>query len=224
MSKKNNIEIIKKDVKNITLKVKPNGRVLLTTPVSMTKKNIDKFILRKENWIKKTVENFEKKYIPIFNKDYVSGESFYYLGKKYRLKVIKDKKEYVKLKNGWFELHVKDIKNKRKKEIILDKWYREKAEYKFMMLSEKYMKVLDEQECAFKIRKMKKRWGSCNSEKRIILINLELIKKQVYCIEYIILHELLHLKIPNHSKEFWKLLTLYMPDWKYRKEKLEEVM
>ncbi len=224
MSKKNDMKIIKKNVKNITLRVKPDGDVILTAPISMTKEKINKFVSKKEKWIEKTVESFEKIYAPVSTKDYVSGESFYYLGKKYRLKVMKDRKEYVKLKNGWFELYIKDTENRRKKEIILDEWYREKAKYKFMILSERYMKLLGEEECVFKIRKMKKRWGSCNFEKRIVLVNLELIKKQVYCIEYIILHELLHLRIPNHSKEFWKLLTLYMPDWKYRKEKLEEVI
>ncbi len=223
MVSKDNIKIRKKDVKNLTLKVKPNGEVFLTVPLSATNENVDKFFKRKQKWLNKTVKNFKDIYSRIIEKEYLSGESFYYLGKKYRLRVIKDNKEFVKLVNGWFELHTKDIGNKRKKEFLLEEWYREKAKIKFMKLSQKYMEIMKEESCDFKIRKMKKRWGSCNSEKKVIILNLELIKKSVYCMEYIILHELIHLKVPNHSKKFWRTLTLYMPDWKYRKEKLEEI-
>ena len=99
-----------------------------------------------------------------------------------------------------------------------------KAENKFKELVNQYEEVVKEEIKSIRVLTMKTRWGSCNVESRNINLNLELIKKPRYCIEYVILHELAHLKYPNHSKEFWEYMSVHMPNWKWRKDKLEAKM
>ena len=216
-----NIQIIKKDVKHLTLKVTPIGEVILTAPMDTSNEYINTIIKKRSKWINEKL-TFYKHYEKT-PKELVSGENFEYLGRNYRLKIFESKKELAKLQRAYFEIYVKNKTDYRRKEQLINDWYYEKALVHFFNIFLKFNEITKKDIEDIKIRQMKIRWGSCNTEKSFINLNLELIKKPKICIEYVIFHELVHLIHPNHSKEFYRYLTLYMPDWEKRKEKLEEV-
>ncbi|WP_346746626.1 SprT family zinc-dependent metalloprotease [uncultured Campylobacter sp.] len=216
------VKIIKKDVKNITLKVRPNGEAILTAPNSASDEHI-KFIMQKRvQWIAQKRAFFASFKMP--QKEYVSGEDFRYLGRSYRLKVVQSKEERVKLQRDYLELFVKDKSDLKRRENLIYEWYYEKATLYFFNILQEFNKIAKQDIKNVKIRQMKTRWGSCNPYKSYINLNIELIKKPKSCIEYVVFHELVHLLYPDHSKKFYDYLTLYMPDWQKRKEILEKAM
>jgi len=210
------VAIIKKNVKNITLRVKPNGEVSLTAPKDTSSEHIEYILNKREKWIHKKIEFFAN--TKKSTKEYVSGEDFKYLGKSYRLKVIESKEEKTKLQRGYLEIYIKNRDDLDKKKRLVYEWYYEKALLHFFNTLQELNKIVKKDIKSVKIRDMKTRWGSCNSYKSYINLNLELIKKPKKCIEYVIFHELAHLIYPNHSKDFYNYLTLYMPDWEERKK------
>ena len=213
------VKIVRKDVKNITLKVRPNGEAILTTPKAASDEHIKFIIQKRAKWIAKKRTFFASFKTP--KKEYVSGEDFRYLGRSYRLKVVQSKEERVKLQRGYLELFVKDKSDIKRKENLIYEWYYEKATLYFFNILQEFNKIVKQDIKSVKIRQMKTRWGSCNPYKSYINLNIELIKKPRACIEYVVFHELVHLLYPDHSKKFYDYLTLYMPDWQKRKEILE---
>lgn len=216
------VKIIKKDVKNITLKVRPNGEAILTAPNSASDEHI-KFIMQKRvKWIVQKRAFFASFKMP--QKEYVSGEDFRYLGRSYRLKVVQSKEERVKLQRGYLELFVKDKSDLKRRENLIYEWYHEKAMIYFFNILQEFNKIVKQDIKSVKIRQMKTRWGSCNPYKSYINLNIELIKKPKACIEYVIFHELVHLMYPSHSKQFYDYLSLYMSNWQKRKEILDRAV
>ena len=213
------VKIVRKDVKNITLKVRPNGEAILTTPKAASDEHIKFIIEKRAKWIAKKRTFFASFKTP--QKEYVSGEDFKYLGRSYRLKVVQSKEERVKLQRGYLELFVKDKNDLERKRNLIYEWYNEKAMLYFFNILQEFNKIVKRDIKSVKIRQMKTRWGSCNPYKSYINLNIDLIKKPRACIEYVVFHELAHLLYPNHSKQFYDYLTLYMPDWQKRKEILE---
>ena len=219
---KSDVKIIKKDVKNITLKVRPNGEAILTAPNSASDEHIKFIIQKRAKWIAQKRAFFASFKMP--QKEYVSGEDFRYLGRSYRLKVVQSKEERIKLQRGYLELFVKDKSDLKRRENLIYEWYHEKAMIYFFNILQEFNKIVKQDIKSVKIRQMKTRWGSCNPYKSYINLNIELIKKPKACIEYVIFHELAHLLYPDHSKKFYDYLTLYMPDWQKRKEILERAV
>ncbi|QQF51394.1 M48 family metallopeptidase [Campylobacter fetus subsp. venerealis] len=215
-----NICISKKDVKNITLKVKPTGVVILTVPKMVSDEHILFIVKKRAKWIEKKKEFFAS--FKTMEKEYVSGEDFKYLGRSYRLKVIKATKESVKLQRGYLEIYVKNKNDLKRKQNLVYEWYYEKAMLHFFNILQELNKTHKQEIKDIKIRQMKTRWGSCNPYKSYINLNIELIKKPKICIEYVVFYELAHLIYSNHSKQFYDYLSLYMSDWKKRKEILEK--
>ena len=213
------VKIVRKDVKNITLKVKPNGEAILTAPKTASDEHIKFIIKKRAKWIAQKRAFFASFKTP--QKEYVSGEDFKYLGRSYRLKVVQSKEERVKLQRGYLELFVKDKNDLERKRNLVYEWYNEKATLYFFNILQEFNKIVKQDIKSVKIRQMKTRWGSCNPYKSYINLNIELIKKPKSCIEYVVFHELVHLLHPDHSKKFYDYLTLYMPDWQKRKEILE---
>ena len=213
------VKIVRKDVRNITLKVRPNGEAILTAPKTASDEHIKFIIEKRAKWIAQKRTFFASFMTP--QKEYVSGEDFKYLGRSYRLKVVQSKEERVKLQRGYLELFVKDKSDIKRKENLIYEWYYEKATLYFFNILQEFNKIVKQDIKSVKIRQMKTRWGSCNPYKSYINLNIELIKKPKACIEYVVFHELAHLLYPNHSKQFYDYLTLYMPDWQKRKEILE---
>ncbi len=215
------IVIVKKDVKHFNLKVKPSGEVILTAPANSEEKEIAWLLKKRADWIAKKIDFFNA-YRDMSAKEYVSGENFRYLGRNYRLKVIEDREEGVKLQRGYLQLFVKKREDVVRKKRLLRQWYRQKAEYHFHKAIEKFHPLVQKEIGTVRIREMKTRWGSCNPTKGYINLNLKLIEKPRECIEYVVFHELAHLVHSSHDKYFYAFLDLYMPDWKRRKERLEQ--
>ena len=180
----------------------------------------------KGSWILKNVKQFED-VLPHkqSKREYVSGESFKYLGKQYRLRVELSMEEKVKYFRGFIYLHVSNPTDFCKKEQLMEAWYNEKA-YKVFGESLNKMAVVMKkygvEKPELEIRVMKARWGSAQIDNNTILINTELIKAPKYCIDYVILHELIHFKYNNHSENFYNMLFTLMPDWEKRKKILDE--
>jgi len=220
-------ELHRKEVKNINLNVKPDMTIVVSANEKVPLDFILKFVKGKAPWILKNV-NYFKDVQPenISTKDYVSGESFKYLGKQYRLKVEEmGKSEFVKYYQGFIYIYVKDKNNYKRKEKLLNDWFREKAEKNFIQSLERIYPIVEKygvKKPQIHIRTMKARWGSCIKDKNIILLNYELIKAPKFCIDYVVLHELIHFKYKNHDGTFYNFMTSVMPDWKQRKEILDE--
>ena len=219
---KETVKIIKKKVKNINLRVKQDGTVHLTVPMATTEDFINRFIESKKDWIESKLKYFNECDKNVDSVEIINGQSVRYLGDRYTLKIIQDLNEGLKLCPEYIEIHVKDSNDKTRKQEILNEWYVKRAKDKFLKLVNKYEEVLNEQVNGIRIKTMKTRWGSCNVKTKNINLNLELIKNPQECIEYVVLHELAHLKHPNHSKEFWEYVGTHMPDWKLRRKKLEQ--
>jgi len=217
---KDNITLVYKDVKQANLKVKPNQEIILTAPLDMSDREIEYLLKKRTSWIKKHLELFSVNKQQA--KELVSGESFVYLGRNYRLKIIESSNEQAKLCRGYFELYVKDKNNYSKKEKLINNWYKVKAQEHFQKIINKYSLIVKADIKTVRIRAMKTRWGSCNPNKSYINLNLELIKKPKLAIEYVVFHELVHLIHRNHDKHFYSYMSLHMPDWNMRKEKLEK--
>lgn len=214
-----NLQIIYKSVKNISIKVKPTLEVVLTVPTNTTQEKIDQILKKRNDWILAQLDYFKKFNLP--QKKLVSGESFAYLGRNYRLKITASNYESVKLIGAYLHVSLTDKTDHNKKSQLIEAWYKQKAEDYFKKIITKYSKIVKQEVAKISIRKMKARWGSCNPKKSYINLNLDLIKKHVFAIEYVIFHELVHLIHYNHDQKFYHYLATHMPDWKIRKLKLE---
>ena len=223
---KNDIEfyIERKNVKNINLVVSPDMKVVVSASEKVSNEYLKEFILKKARWINRNLKYFGKN-IPIkIEKEYVSGETFKYLGRQYRLKIAEGTENEIKFYKGYINLTVKNREDMKLKKELIEKWYREKAKEKYEEIVKNVMELLTKYEIErpqIRIRTMQTRWGSCIKKTKEILLNYELIKAPKYCIEYVVLHELLHFKYDNHDNDFYNLLTVLMPDWKNRKEILD---
>src|SRR5699024_10330375 len=158
--------------------------------------------------------------------EYVSGESFKYVGKQYRLRVREtNEKEKVKYFRGFIYCYVKDKSNYNKKAKLVDEWFREKAEKTFHELFDKVFPLVEKYGIVkpnIDLRLMRARWGSALIESNTIHLNTELIKAPKRCIEYVILNELIHFKYNDHSEKFYNMLYSLMPDWEKRKAILDK--
>ncbi len=215
-----NVQIVKKSVKHIYLKVKPNGEVVITAPIDCSQKDIDYVLQKRSGWIEKRLAFYSDNKIE-HSKEYVSGENFCYLGKNYRLKVIESEKECVKLQKDFIELYLPDKNDYNLKQKLIKNWYKEEAQKQFEKAVKRYLTIVKREVKTVRVREMKSRWGSCNPDKGYINLNIKLIEKPLVCIEYVVFHELAHLVHPNHGKDFYNFLTLFMPDWRERKKRLE---
>jgi predicted metal-dependent hydrolase len=224
-------EIYRKDVKNINLNIKPDMTIVVSANALVPLNFIMGFVKEKAPWILKNVSYF-KDVQPehTSEKEYVSGEGFKYLGKQYRLKIEEiepgaEENESVRYYQGYIYIHVKDKSNNKKKETLLNNWFREKAEKTFKESLQRMYPIIEKYDIKkpdIQIRTMKARWGSCIKDKNTILLNYELIKAPKFCIDYVVLHELIHFKYGNHDGIFYNFITSLMPDWKQRKEILDE--
>ena len=219
-------EVHRKKVKNINLRIKPNLEVYISVPMNLHRDYIENFIRSKEEWIKsvlKKVENVKEKQKDF---EYKNGEIHKFLGKEYNLTVKTGNFNAVSLKNNIrpneiiLTVNENIFENIDEKKKIMEKWYFENAKKLFLQFMEKWLEILDENVEKVAIKPMKTRWGSCNYVKRYINLNTELIKRTPFEIEYVILHELTHLKYPNHGRGFYNYIERYMPNYKVAEKML----
>lgn len=219
------IELIQKDIKNIHLSVNPpEGNVRISAPLHTDPETLRMFALSKLNWIKKQITKF-KNQARESKREYVSRETHYVFGKKYLLKIKEtESKSSIKLTKQNIELNLKNICSLESKQNLIKHLYREQLTQVALNMIDKWEQELKLKNEFLKIRKMRTRWGSSNPDKKQIILNLELAKKNKRCIEYVVLHELLHFKFRNHDERFIAYLDKYMPDWKSRKKQLNNSM
>lgn len=212
--------------KTLGIKVHPDVTVEVQAPFETSIDKVKEKVKNKASWILKQKDFFLAFHPLTPPRLYVSGETHMYLGKQYRLKLITSKVEYVKLKNGYIHVGVKNQLDKLGVKKLLHKWYLEKAKIHFEAIFKKNLpltKKLSDKEVLLKYRWMTKRWGSCDS-KGTIHLNVELMKASKKCIEYVMIHEMCHLKYFNHSSKFYTLLESILPNYKETKQTLELVI
>lgn len=223
-----NFTINRKKVKNINLRVNADLEVSISANEDVPLEYIENFVKSKAKWIDKHLNYYKKtKDIAQGKKEYVNGESFRYLGKQYRLKVFKSSEEKVKYFRGYIHLYTKDLNDFKKKENLMENWYKARSRIIFKESLDKMYKLVRIYNIDYPIldiRKMKSRWGTCYPGKNKIIINRTLIKAPKDCIDYVVLHELLHFKHRNHKNGFYRLLDILMPDWREKKKILDEVI
>ena len=211
--------------KSLGIKVLPNGLVTVIAPNDTSLIDINKKVKSKANWILKQQAFFcsYKPHTP--ERKYVNGETHLYLGRQYKLQIIEDTINEIKIYRGSMIMKTKKT-NPEYLEKKLNEWYKEKAIYHFEELLnsslEKFIKYKIEKP-VLDIRLMQKRWGSCTTSGKIIL-NTELIKAPKGSIEYVVIHELCHLIHYNHNKDFYDLQNRLSPNWEKWKEKLEHAL
>ncbi|WP_394906714.1 M48 family metallopeptidase [uncultured Mesonia sp.] len=209
--------------KTLAIEVHPDSSVHIIAPEDSSVKDIDLKVEKRASWIIKQQQYFEQFLPRTPERQYISGETHFYLGKSYLLKVIAGNKNQVKLKAGRLQVTCKETTNQELVKKLLAKWYYEHAEKKFNKIAIDAFAKFKEYDIkmpTIEIRRMAKRWGSCNTIDKVT-INPEIIKASSKCIEYVLIHEMCHLVIPKHNKEFYNVLTSIMPNWKKWKDKLE---
>ena len=216
------VEIVRKDIKNLHLGVyPPNGRVRVATPHRVNDAAVRSAVIGKLGWIKRQKARFETQ--PRQSaREMVSGESHYFRGQRYRLRVSKQKgpaKVAVRNKST-IELYVRREFNAEQCERVLQRWYRQELKKLIPPVMEKWQNALGVQVADWAIKKMKTRWGTCTVEARRIWLNLELAKKPVQCLEYIVVHELAHLIERHHNDRFIGIMDEHLPQWRLHRQEL----
>jgi predicted metal-dependent hydrolase len=222
------VEIIQKDIKNIHLAVyPPTGRVRLAAPIDVNDETLRLFVLSKLPWIRKQQRKFlvQNRQTP---RQYVNRESHFFMGRKYLLRVHESDHPYrypkVVLKTKtYIDLFVRETSTVEQKAILMKEWYRSELKTLLDELVPKWEKILKVRANNINVKSMKTKWGSCNTEKGNIFFNLELAKKPIACIEYVVAHELVHLIERLHNDNFKAHLDRNIPNWKGLKEMLNEM-
>jgi hypothetical protein len=220
----------KKSHRKVVIKVHPDQRVVASAPFNATQDAIHEAVSKRARWIWQHIEEFAKQKDTVLPKRFVSGETQFYLGKRYVLKVLVDNEHVtnVKLSRGKLNVTLKhELSHAPEDRIakakpLIDRWYQHKAKIVF---HERLAQLLPKATWvmgipSFRVMAMKKQWGSC-STKGNLMLNPHLVKAPKECIDYVILHELCHIAEHNHSEKFWRLLTQVMPNWKDVKAKLD---
>jgi predicted metal-dependent hydrolase len=218
------VEVTQKDIKNIHLSVyPPNGQVKVSAPLAVPMENLRAFILSKLSWIKAKrakLYNQEREAL----RDFVNRESHYFKGKRYLLEVFEvNEPPNVSLSHSKIKLQVRPNSSATKKLEVMDQWYREQLMGTLDPIVKKWEKVIGVSVSKTHIRKMKTKWGSSSPKNKAIRINLELAKKPLECLEYITLHEMLHLIEPSHNDRFIQLMNKHMPKWRMHRDELNRL-
>ena len=220
------VVVVKKDIKNLHLNVlPPDGRVRVSVPIRMDDDSVRLFIISKLQWIQKHVNKFREQPIDVPRR-YITGESHYYKGEKYLLNIIEyDGKPHIAINNKkYIDFYVKQSAGLEQKKKIFSHWQREELIKELSIFFIKWQKIMGVTANECRIKQMKTKWGTCNIRARRIWINLELIKKPVYCLEYIVIHELAHLIEKNHNKKFVAIMDKFSPQWRSYKKELNNLL
>src|SRR6056297_2377738 len=220
------VSVERKDIRNIHLSVHPpDGKVKLSVPKRTKEEAVRLFLISKTPWIKKQQKKFDNQ-VRLSSRQYISGESHYFFGGRYRLNVNEtNKKQKVEIKNNsYIDLYVRPNSTVEKREDVMKEWYREELKKVIPGYIKKWEKIMDINLNFWGVKQMKTKWGSCNESRKRIWVNLELAKKNQRCLEYVIVHEMVHLKERKHDDNFRKLMDKYLPNWKAVKRELNEIV
>lgn len=217
------VEVIRKTIKNMHLSVlPPDGRVRVSAPTQLTDEAITMFVRTKLGWIKKQQEKFQQQPRQS-ERQYVSGETLYVWGKQYFLQVeYSYKGNALTLSGDKAILTVRKESSPKQRESFVNEWYRNLLKQEVAKYLPKWEKTTGLYCSSWQSKYMTTKWGTCNPTSKKIWLNLQLAKKPIECLEYVILHELAHLKVHNHGPEFTAILDQYMPYWREHKRRLND--
>lgn len=209
--------------KTLEIAVHPDKSVVVKAPIGTDFEAVRKRVFKRAGWIKRQLDYF-RQFEPRTNKrHYVGGETHLYLGRNYRLKVNRGEMNEVKLVRGYLKVNVKGDCSTEHIRQLVERWYAEKASDKFEENFDRCWSLFEKSDLKkprMQIRRMRKRWGSL-SKKGLLTLNTDLVRAPKECIDYVITHELCHLRHHGHGAEFYRLLEKKMPDWEKRKHRLE---
>jgi predicted metal-dependent hydrolase len=216
------VEIVRKNIKNLHLGVyPPAGRVRVAAPLRVSNEAVRLAVVGKLGWIKRQQARFEQQ--PRQSaREMVSGESHYFSGQRYRLRVYvtEGSAKVVINNNSTIELHVRLGARLETRQKVMMNWYRQYLKETIPPLLDKWQKRLGVKVSTCGIKKMKTKWGTCNAKAGRIWINLELAKKSVDCLEYVVVHELAHLLVRRHDEQFVEIMDTSLPRWRYLRAEL----
>lgn len=217
------VEVIRKNIKNMHLSVlPPDGRVRVSVPAQLTDEAITMFVRTRLGWIKKQQEKFQQQPRQS-ERQYVSGETLYVWGKQYFLQVeYSYKGNAFTLSGDTAILTVRKESSPKQRESFVNEWYRNLLKQEVAKYLPKWEKTTGLYCSSWQSKYMTTKWGTCNPTSKKIWLNLQLAKKPIECLEYVILHELAHLKVHNHGAEFTTILDQYMPYWREHKRRLND--
>jgi predicted metal-dependent hydrolase len=215
------VDVELKDIKNIHLSVyPPNGAVRISAPVRMSLDTVRLFAISKLGWIKQQQRKLlsQEREAP---REYLDRESHYVWGRRYLLQVIEcDERPSVELKHRKMVLRLRPGSDDAKKQAVVEDWYRQQIKKAAAPLITKWEPVLGVRVDRFFVQRMKTKWGSCNTGAHCIRLNTDLAKKPAECLEYIVVHELVHLLVRHHNDTFVALVAKCLPNWKQVRQTL----
>jgi predicted metal-dependent hydrolase len=217
------VEVVRKDIKNLHLGVyPPDGRVRVAVPVVVNDAAVRLAVLDKLGWIKRQRAKFAEQPRQS-QREMLSGETHYFLGRRYRLRVHEHAAPPRVAVRGLasLDLFVRPGSSVEQREAVLLRWYRAQLKTLIPPLLARWQAVLGVQVAGWGVKKMKTKWGSCNAAAARLWFNLELAKKPMPCLEYIVVHELAHLLQRHHDERFTALLDAYLPQWRQTRERLK---
>ena len=218
------VDVVRKEIKNVHLSVyPPTGRVRISAPLRMSLDTIRVFAISKLNWIKQQQKKLreQERETP---REYLDRESHYVWGKRYLLKVTEnDEPPQVELKHSKMLIRVRPGTGEEKMQSIIEAWYREQLKQAVPPLIAKWEPIMRVKVARFFVQRMKTKWGSCSPVTSCIRLNTELAKKPRECLEYIVVHEMVHLLEPTHNRRFVALMEQFMPKWPFYREVLNRL-
>ena len=216
-----NVEVVRKNIKNLHLGVYPPlGRVRVAAPLAVSDDAVRLAVVSKLGWIKRQRAKFQAQPRQS-QRRMVSGESHYFMGRRYRLRIVEGTPMRVALRgNAAMDLFVRPETSTDRREELLQAFYRAELKKLIPTLLDKWQPILGVEANAWGIKKMKTKWGTCNIAARRVWLNLELAKKPIQCMEYILVHELLHLIERHHNDRFRSLMDQYLPQWQAHRDDL----
>ncbi|MBL7728147.1 MAG: M48 family metallopeptidase [Dinghuibacter sp.] len=219
------VEVVKKNIKNLHLAVyPPQGRVRLAAPEGVNDETLRLFTLSKLPWIRRQQRLFRNQERQP-ERQYIARETHYFMGRRYLLRVVEtDGTARVAIKHHkYIELYIKPGSTLAQRHRLLTEWYRAELKKRAQTLFEKWTVRMGVTVAHWGVQQMKTKWGTCNPETQRILLNLELAKKPPACIEYIVVHELVHLLERRHNDRFMAYMQQYLPRWKQLREELNRL-
>jgi predicted metal-dependent hydrolase len=216
------VDVVRKDIKNVHLAVyPPRGRVRIAAPRRLSEDAIRMAVVTRLGWIKRQQRVYEGQDRQS-EREVVSGESHFVEGRRYRLRVTEqDTPAAVRVRSSRsLELVVRPGATREARAAVLDRWYRTRLRGHAAELIAKWQEIMGVEATAWGVRRMRTRWGTCQTESRRIWINLELAKKSRACLEYIIVHELVHLLERHHTDRFRALMDRFLPAWRSCRDEL----
>lgn len=217
-------DVVRKDIKHVHLSVyPPDGRVRISAPRNMALDTIRVYAITKLDWIQRQQRKFreQERETP---REFLDKESHFVWGKRYLLKLVEaDAAPAVKLKHSTIELHVRPASDAVKRREVLETWYREQVKIAVPNLLSHWQPLIKVRAGRVLVQRMKTKWGSCNPASGLIRLNTDLARKPPACLEYIVVHELVHLLEPTHNARFQLLMDVYLPHWRQMKSELNSL-